>query len=143
MGLAQGLDLVLDIAAAVRDLDRVQFVLIGEGAERESLQRRIDVDKLYNVRLLRGLPKEKIPALLAASDVALLVLKYSIPGAVPSKIYEAMASGLPILFAGGGEGARRVLDARAGITECVFRPKPATRSDETRTLIPTGRWPLF
>jgi colanic acid biosynthesis glycosyl transferase WcaI len=115
MGMAQGLEVVLDVAAAVRDMAHVQFVLVGDGAERESLQCRIEVENLNNVRLLRALPKERIPALLAASQVAFHVLKFSIPGAVPSKIYEAMASGLPILFAGGGEGARRVLDARAGL----------------------------
>lgn len=115
MGMAQGLDVVLDVAAAVRDMTHVQFVLVGDGADRESLLRRIEVENLRNVRLLRALPKERIPALLAVSHVGLLVLKFSIPGAVPSKIYEAMASGLPILFAGGGEGARRVLDARAGL----------------------------
>lgn len=115
MGMAQGLNLVLDVAMAVRDLAQVQFVLVGEGAERESLQRRIEADNLHNVRLLRPQPKEKIPALLGASDVAFHVLKFSIPGAVPSKIYEAMASGLPILFAGEGEGARRVLQAGAGL----------------------------
>jgi glycosyltransferase involved in cell wall biosynthesis len=43
------------------------------------------------------------------------VLKFSIPGAVPSKIYEAMATGLPILFGGEGEGARRILEANAGM----------------------------
>lgn len=115
MGMAQGLDVVLDVAAAVRDLGHVQFLLVGEGADRESLQRRIEAESLHNVRLLRAQPKERIPALLAASQVAFHVLKFSIPGAVPSKIYEAMASGLPILFAGGGEGARRVLDAQAGL----------------------------
>ena len=115
MGLAQGLHLVLDIATVVRDLTHVQFVLVGDGAERESLQRRIKADSLQNVRLLRPQPKERIPALLAVSDAAIHVLRFSIPGSVPSKIYEAMASGLPILFAGGGEGARRVLDARAGL----------------------------
>ena len=115
MGMAQGLGLILDVAAAVRDLTQVQFVLVGEGAERESLQRRIESDGLHNVRLVRPQPKERIPALLAVSSVAFHVLKFSILGAVPSKIYEAMASGLPILFAGGGEGARRVQKAGAGL----------------------------
>jgi glycosyltransferase involved in cell wall biosynthesis len=115
MGLAQGLDLILDVAAAVRDLNHVQFVIVGDGAERESLKRRIEIENLPNVRLLRAQPKERIPALLAASDVAFHVLKFWIPGALPSKIYEAMASSLPILFAGEGEGPRRILEARAGL----------------------------
>jgi colanic acid biosynthesis glycosyl transferase WcaI len=115
MGVAQGLDRILDVAARVRDLDQVQFVLIGEGAERESLKRRVQVQGLLNVQVLGPQPKERIPALLAAAGGVFNVLKFSIPGAVPSKIYEAMASGLPILFGGEGEGARRILEANAGI----------------------------
>lgn len=115
MGLTQGLDLILDVASAVRDLHHVQFVLVGDGADRESLKRRIKVENLHNVRLLPAQPKERIPALLAASDVVFHVLKFMIPGAVPSKIYEAMGSSLPILFAGEGEGARRIREARAGL----------------------------
>jgi glycosyltransferase involved in cell wall biosynthesis len=115
MGVAQGLDRILDVAQRVKDLNQVQFVLIGEGAERESLKRRVEVERLHNVQVLGPQPKERIPALLAASDGVFNVLKYSIPGAVPSKIYEAMATGLPILFGGEGEGARRILEASAGI----------------------------
>jgi glycosyltransferase involved in cell wall biosynthesis len=115
MGVAQGLGRILDVAARVRDLDQVQFVLIGEGAERESLERRVQVERLHNVKVLGPQPKERIPALLAAADGMFNVLKFSIPGAVPSKIYEAMATSLPILFGGEGEGARRILEAHAGI----------------------------
>jgi colanic acid biosynthesis glycosyl transferase WcaI len=115
MGVAQGLDRILDVAARVRDLDQVQFILIGEGAERESLKRRVEVEELHNVQVLGPQPKERIPALLAAADGVFNVLKFSIPGAVPSKIYEAMAAGLPILFGGEGEGARRILEANAGM----------------------------
>ena len=51
------------------------------------------------------LPREKIPELLTNYDVTIVPLIKPIFGAVPSKIYEAMAAGLPIIFAGGGEGA--------------------------------------
>jgi glycosyltransferase involved in cell wall biosynthesis len=115
MGVAQGLDRILDVSTRVRDLSQVQFVLIGEGAERESLRRRVEVERLHNVQVLGPQPKERIPALLAAADGVFNVLKFSIPGAVPSKIYEAMATGLPILFGGEGEGARRILEANAGM----------------------------
>jgi glycosyltransferase involved in cell wall biosynthesis len=115
MGVAQGLDRILDVAARVRDLNQVQFVLIGDGAERESLRRRVENERFHNVQVLGPQAKERIPALLAAADGVFNVLKFSIPGAVPSKIYEAMATGLPILFGGEGEGARRILEANAGI----------------------------
>jgi colanic acid biosynthesis glycosyl transferase WcaI len=115
MGVAQGLDRILDVAVRVTDLTQVQFVLIGDGAERESLQRRVEAEELHNVRVLGSQAKERIPSLLATADGVFNVLKFSIPGAVPSKIYEAMATGLPILFGGAGEGARRVLEANAGL----------------------------
>ena len=95
MGVAQGLHRILDVATCLSDLDQVQFVLVGEGAERESLTRRVESEKIQNVRVLGPQPKERIPALLAAADGVCNVLKFSIPGAVPSKIYEAMATGLP------------------------------------------------
>jgi glycosyltransferase involved in cell wall biosynthesis len=115
MGVAQGLHRILDVATCLSDLDQVQFVLVGEGAERESLTRRVESEKIQNVRVLGPQPKERIPALLAAADGVCNVLKFSIPGAVPSKIYEAMATGLPIVFGGEGEGARRILEAHAGL----------------------------
>jgi len=115
MGVAQGLDRILDVAARIRDLRQVQFALIGEGAERESLQCRVETERLSNVRVLGPQPKERIPSLLAAADGVFNVLKFAMPGAVPSKIYEAMATGLPILFGGEGEGARRILEANAGL----------------------------
>jgi glycosyltransferase involved in cell wall biosynthesis len=115
MGVAQGLNRILDVAARLKDMSQVQFVLIGEGADRQSLKRRVEEQKLTNVRVLGPQPKERIPSLLAAADGVFNVLKFSIPGAVPSKIYEAMATGLPILFGGEGEGARRIVEAKAGL----------------------------
>jgi glycosyltransferase involved in cell wall biosynthesis len=115
MGVAQGLNRILDVAARVKDLSQVQFVLIGEGAEREALKRRVEAEKLDNVSILGPQPKDQIPSLLAVADGIFNVLKFRIPGAIPSKIYEGMATGLPILFGGEGEGARRVLEAEAGI----------------------------
>jgi glycosyltransferase involved in cell wall biosynthesis len=47
--------------------------------------------------------------------VAIISLGMSIPGAVPSKIYEAMAANLPILLIADGEPARRISDAACGI----------------------------
>lgn len=66
MGMVQGLDMALDVTAVVRDLNRVHFVLVGDGAERASMQRRIGVENLTNVRLLRAQAKKRIPGLLAA-----------------------------------------------------------------------------
>lgn len=116
LGLAQGLDQVLELAKTwPADLPG-RFVLVGEGPVREHLERRICDEAIGRVRLLPSQPREKIPALLAAADIALISLGMTIPGAVPSKIYEAMASELPILLVADGEAAQRVADAECGLT---------------------------
>ncbi len=116
LGHAQGLDQILDIAAAMPADRPGRFVLVGEGPERQHLEERIHREKIPRVRIVPAQPRERIPALLAAADVALVSLGMTIPGAVPSKIYEAMASNLPILLIAEGEPARRVEAAQCGVS---------------------------
>ncbi len=116
MGVAQGLDQVLDLAKSLPPEVPGRFALVGEGTERGRLEQRIKAESIHRVQILGPQPRERIPALLAASDAAVITLGMSIPGAVPSKIYEAMASGLPILMIADGEAARRVKEAGCGFT---------------------------
>jgi glycosyltransferase involved in cell wall biosynthesis len=123
LGLAQGLDQLLDFVKHSTCPSPPRFVLVGEGPRREHLEARIREEGIRRVRLLPPQPREKIPALLAAADAAVISLGMSIPGAVPSKIYEAMASELPILLIADGEAARRVTDAECGL---VVAPNDAS-----------------
>jgi colanic acid biosynthesis glycosyl transferase WcaI len=116
LGLAQGLDQLLDVAASLPPDIPGRCVLVGEGPVREALQARIDRERIGRVRLVPAQPRERIPALLAAADVALATLGMRLQGAVPSKIYEAMASARPLLLIAEGEAARRVERADCGLT---------------------------
>ena len=115
-GLAQGLDQVLDLALSLPADVPGRFVLIGDGPLRRHLESRCQAESIPRVTILSPEPSDQIPALLAAADVALVSLGMSIPGSVPSKIYEAMASSLPILLIADGESARRVKEAGCGLT---------------------------
>ena len=116
LGLAQGLDQLLDVASRLPDAVPGRFVLVGDGPVREALSRRVAEERLRRVRIVPPVPRDRVPALLAAADVAVISLGPEIPGAVPSKLYEGMAAGLPILLVADGEAARRVQDAGAGLT---------------------------
>src|SRR5262249_19153221 len=72
--------------------------------------------RLKNVRFLDPRPAAEIPALLAAADALHVPLKAEMPGAVPSKLYEAMSSGRPVVLIGTGEAAEIVQTTGAGIT---------------------------
>ena len=73
--------------------------------------------------------KSEIAERLGENDVALIPLAVSIKGAVPSKIFDTVPTGLPILFCGGGEGARIVEGFRLGLVS------PSGDYDELRNAI--------
>jgi colanic acid biosynthesis glycosyl transferase WcaI len=125
-GLAQGLDQILEAAAALRGETDIQFVFIGDGPEKRSLTNRARELNLNNLRFLDPRPAKEIPALLAAADIILVPLKMYIPGAVPSKLYEAMASARPVVLIAEGEAAELARKHQAGI---VIKP------GDTRNLV--------
>jgi glycosyltransferase involved in cell wall biosynthesis len=113
-GIAQGLDQIIEAARILHDLEgKLKIVLIGDGPEKESLMRQAREVKLIN--FLPPRPKEDIPELLASADIALVPLRTYIPGAVPSKIYEAMASALPVVLIAEGESVKILNESESGI----------------------------
>jgi colanic acid biosynthesis glycosyl transferase WcaI len=114
-GIAQGLEQILDAAARLAPERPVVFVLIGDGPEKPRLVARARELGLSRVRFLDPRPREEMPALLASADVAVIPLKTPLPGAVPSKIYEAMGAGVPIVLIAGGEAASIVSGTGAGV----------------------------
>jgi glycosyltransferase involved in cell wall biosynthesis len=115
-GLAQGLDQILETAKTLGDEAPVEFLLIGDGPEKSRLRRGAKERQLTNLRFMDLCPAKDMPALLASVDVALVTLKAYIPGAVPSKLYEAMATGLPVVLVAEGEASEIVEQHDAGIT---------------------------
>jgi glycosyltransferase involved in cell wall biosynthesis len=113
-GLAQGLDQILNAANLLRDDRRFRLVLIGDGPEKNRLLRKARELNLTNIEFCGPRPSAEIPALLAAADIILITLKAFIPGAVPSKLYEAMASNKPVVLVAAGEAADIVREYDAG-----------------------------
>lgn len=115
-GHAQGLNQVLEAARNLSSDSRFRFVLIGDGPEKDGLQKSATDMGLANVRFLEPLPHDEIPEILAASNAILVPLVGHITGAVPSKIYEGMASGRPLVVISGGEPADMVREFRVGLS---------------------------
>jgi glycosyltransferase involved in cell wall biosynthesis len=114
-GLAQGLDQVLDAAATIPPEGALDFVFMGNGPLRDSLMRRARIEGIPHVHFLESRPHAEIPGLLAAADILIVPLHESLTNAVPSKLYEALASGRPVVLIAGGEAARIVREGEAGI----------------------------
>ncbi len=111
-GLSHGLGAVLDAAARQPD---AHYLLVGDGADRQRLLAERERRGLANVTMLPSVPKQQVPGIYAAADVCLVPLRdVPIFGAfVPSKMFEIMAAGRPIVGAVQGE-ARAILERSGG-----------------------------
>jgi glycosyltransferase involved in cell wall biosynthesis len=117
-GMAHGLVTVLDAAARLNVLaPEVRVLIAGDGAELEALREEAKARCLSNVRFTGLLPRAQIPSLLAASDIMLVTLRPSdvFKTVLPSKMFEAMAAGRPIVLGVEGEARDTLLRAGAGI----------------------------
>ena len=110
-GLSHGLGAVLDAAA---EQPEVAFLLVGDGADRDRLMNERDRRQLRNVLMRPSVPKDQVPGVYAAADACLVPLR-DVPlfeTFVPSKLFEVLAAGRPVIGAVRGE-ARAIL-ARSG-----------------------------
>lgn len=99
-GVAQGLGTVVDAAERLRDRPGIVFLLAGSGPEWPRLRRRVDAARLDNVRFLDRQPKERMPELWSCCDVCVVPLRDEpvFASVIPSKIFEAMGMGVPLLL---------------------------------------------
>ena len=116
-GMAHGLDTILDAAGRLDTEPGIVFLLVGEGSEKRRLERKRDEMGLTNVVMLGQQPKECMPRLWSVSDVSLVLLRKLdlFTTVIPSKIFESMAMGKPIVLGVLGESRAIVEAAGAGV----------------------------
>jgi len=120
IGMAHGLDVVIRAARLLKQRGRsdIAFCLVGDGASRRQLEDEVQQAGLQDMVILTGrLPKEEIPPVLASSDAALIHLRGTelFGTVIPSKIFETMAMGRPIIMGVRGEALEIVKRAGAGL----------------------------
>ena len=125
MGPVQGLQSVLDAANLLKDVPKVQFVMIGDGLEYEGLMKRSKEQNIRNVLFLgRRLPEE-MPNYYAIADILLVHLKPDPLSdiSIPSKTFAYMASGRPVLMAVRGDSQEFMKTADFGLAIEPSNPK--------------------
>ena len=117
-GMAHALDKVADAATILRDHSNIVFLFAGAGAKRAELEETVRIRKLTNIRLIPLQSKAVMPGLWSVHDLALIPLRNQelFTTVIPSKIFEAMAMGIPILMSvPEGEGTSLVRDTGCGM----------------------------
>lgn len=105
-GISHGLTSVADAAAKLAH-DGVHVAFVGEGAARGELVARVNELGASNITLHAGVPRWEVPTVLAAADICLVPLR-DVPlfeRFIPSKIFEYLAAGKPVVGALRGEAA--------------------------------------
>lgn len=102
IGLANGLDILVDTAKKLADLEENEIFIniIGTGPELERLQNKYS--RLTNIKFYGSFKKEEIPNILNQSDCLFFSLKdkelFKKFGVSPNKLFEYLASSKPIIF---------------------------------------------
>ncbi len=102
LGFAQG---ILGICKNINFTQLcAEFHIYGAGGEQMEIEDYLRSNTDKGIYYHGKVDRDEIPFVLQNADCTLVPLVKNIFGAVPSKIYESMAAGVPILFFGDGEG---------------------------------------
>lgn len=118
IALTQGLETVVKAAATLRDIPDIAFVIVGEAKGLERLRQECQKCGADNVLLLPFQPRERLPEMLAAADVGLVVQKKNVISFnMPSKIQVLLASGRTIVASvpDNGTAARAIRQSGGGV----------------------------
>jgi glycosyltransferase involved in cell wall biosynthesis len=125
VGMSQGVGTLMDAAELLEGDPGIEIVIAGDGAEGPELRKRLAERDLPNVKMLGRVPHERIPGLYAEADAAVVLLrdKPLFEGALPTKMFEAMSAGRPLVLSAAGEAATLVEDASCGVVVPPERPR--------------------
>lgn len=122
IGHAQGLEVILKAAAILQNRP-AKIVMVGDGPVKESLMQWASEKGMKNVTFIGNLPKAKIPSLIQTCDAYIVPLKKLdlFKGAIPSKLFEPLSMGKPILLGVDGEARKLFIDE--GQSGLYFEPE--------------------
>ncbi|MFE9201516.1 glycosyltransferase family 4 protein [Micromonospora sp. NPDC007230] len=116
IGVRQGLETAVRAAAALDD--RMDLVLVGSGAEERRVRGLAAELRANNVRFVERRSPLDMPALYAAADYQLVMLRDlpELRGMVPGKLQAALSCASPVVASAGGDTVALVERARAGLS---------------------------
>lgn len=125
-GLAHVLETLLEAARLLQaeGRDDIHLLFLGDGASKEALMAQAKELALRNVTFVDSVPKADVVRYWSLLDVSIIHLRKTdlFTKVIPSKLFECMAMGIPVLHGVRGESAQIVECEGAGLT---FEPENA------------------
>ena len=124
-GLAHGLETLLEAARRLQDSPDgadIRLLMLGDGANKAKLAAQAQAMGLNNVVFVDSVPKDQVIRYWSLLDVSIIHLKKTdlFTTVIPSKLFECMGMGIPVLHGVAGESAQIV--EREGCGQ-VFEPE--------------------
>lgn len=131
-GHAQNLRVILDAALMLKDHEDIIFYLIGDGPEKDDLIRYKDEKSISNVIFFDAFERDKIRSAYANVDLGLVPLRdlQVFKTVFPSKTFELMSFGVPIIVGVGGQIEEMIIENECGV--CV---KPDCSNDYAQSIL--------
>lgn len=123
IALTQPLETLIDAAALLQNIKDIAVVIVGKKEALTRLEKYCEKINCQNVILKPFQPREKLPEMLAAADVGMVMQKSNvIDFNLPSKIPVLLASGRPIIasVSFGSTAAREIQNSGGGV---VVKPE--------------------
>jgi glycosyltransferase involved in cell wall biosynthesis len=119
-GMAHALETILDCAGlAARDPAgrNIHFLMVGDGAEKARLREECRTRGLANVTFIDSVSKDQVVRYWSLLDVSIIHLRRTalFKSVIPSKMFESMAMGIPILLGVEGEASEILKAEHAGL----------------------------
>lgn len=119
-GMAHGLDALHGVAAKLQEEGHNDIVLLflGDGALKDGLMAHAKAEGLDNVLHLKSVSKDQVARYWSLLDLSIIHLKRNdtFKTVIPSKMFECMAMGIPILHCVEGESADMIRIDEVGLT---------------------------
>ncbi len=132
-GIANALDTIIESAKLLQDegADKIHFLFIGDGPEKEKLVRKTENWSLNNINFHKSIPKDAVPKLLKTVDIAVISWKksdlYKKYGMSTNKLWDYMISAKPIVWAIDSANDP-VSEANCGITVSPENPEEMAKA---------------
>lgn len=112
IGHAQGLEILVEAANQLQENTNIKFMLVGDGPVKDSLIELAKKYTLKNITFINSIPRSQMPDVIAACDCYVTPLRKNdlFLGAIPSKIFEPLYFGKPVLLGVNGEAKALFVD---------------------------------
>lgn len=146
LGLAQAPEIILKTAEILKNTTDILFLIVGAGVLFETLQKQAQNKNLKNIIFTGPRPRAEMPQFVAASDICIIPYKASdtFRNTFPSKMFDYMAGGKPIIINLKGEASKLIEEAECGFcieeeNACALAQKITQLKENSVILERTGK----